>query len=355
MRYLMILCLFVMAGCGSQQPAEESAQETAAENNLRDPREVHLANIKQLSFGGENAEAYFSSDGTQLVFQSTRDTLKCDQIFTMHTDGTNVKMISNGLGRTTCAFWSPDNESIVYASTYLGGAECPPPPDYSKGYVWGVYADYDVFRADPDGTNLVRLTNMPGYDAEAVYSNDGSKILFTSARDNDLELYTMRPDGSDVKRLTHAIGYDGGAFFGPGDSLICWRADRRTTPEGIEDFQSLLAEEMVRPSALELFVMKADGTDERQVTQLGGANFCPYFFPDGKRLIFCSNHHDPDGREFDLFMVNVDGTGLEQITFTGEFDGFPMFSPDGKKLVFCSNRNGSRPHETNVFIADWVE
>jgi len=346
----------MLAGCsGGEQPGNASAEETAAVDSLRDAREVHLRNIRQLSFGGENAEAYFSMDGTKLVFQSTRDTLKCDQIFTMNTDGSNVKMISNGLGRTTCAFWSPDGESIIYASTYLDGPDCPPNPDFSQGYVWAVYPSYEIFRADPDGGNLVRLTNSPGYDAEAVYSNDGSKILFTSSRDNDLELYTMRPDGSDVKRLTHAIGYDGGAFFGPGDSLICFRADRRTTPEGIEDFQNLLAQGLIRPSALELFVMNADGTNERQVTDVGGANFCPYFFPDGKRLIFASNHHVQGGREFDLFMVNLDGTGLEQITFTPEFDGFPMFSPDGTKLVWCSNRHGSRPNETNVFIADWVE
>lgn len=355
MRYWIILCLLIVAGCGAEQPAENMEQEAAAEDSLRHPQEVHLANIRQLTFGGENAEAYFSKDGKKLIFQSTRDSVECDQIYTMNIDGSDVQMVSNGLGRTTCSFWAPDGESIVYGSTYLGSSECPPPPDMSMGYVWAVYDTYDVFRADADGSNLVRLTETPGYDAEAVYSNDGSKILFTSTRDGDLELYSMRPDGSEVTRLTNAIGYDGGAFFGPGDSLICFRADRRTTPEGIEEFQTLLAQGLVRPSALELFVMNADGTNERQVTDIGGANFCPYFHPDGKRLIFSTNHHSETGREFDLFMVNVDGTGLEQITFTGEFDGFPMFSPDGTKLVFCSNRNGSRPNETNVFIADWVE
>lgn len=320
-----------------------------------DPSEVHLRNIRQLTFGGENAEAYFSEDGRRLIFQSTRDTFACDQIFTMNVDGSDLRLVSNGLGRTTCAFWAPDGESIIYSSTYLGSTACPPPPDRAAGYVWAVYDTYDIFRADPDGGNPVRLTSTPGYDAEAVYSHDGSKILFTSSRDGDLELYTMRADGSDVRRLTNAPGYDGGGFFSPGDSLICYRADRRTDSAGIRDFRDLLARGLIRPGALEIHVIHADGSNDRQVTRLGGANFCPYFHPDSRRIIFSSNHHVAGGREFDLFMVNLDGTGLEQITFAGEFDGFPMFSPDGKQLVWCSNRRNARPGETNVFIADWVE
>ena len=337
--------------------AQEETDSTVAEENpsLRHADEVHLANLRQLTWGGQNAEAYFSSDGTQLIFQAMRDSMECDQIFTMNVDGAQQTMVSDGLGRTTCAFFAPDGGSIVYASTYLSGEACPPPPDHSQGYVWAVYAAFDIFRADPDGGNLVRLTDAPGYDAEAVYSHDGSRILFTSARDGDLELYTMRPDGSNVTRLTHAVGYDGGGFFSPNDSLICWRADRRTDSAGIHDFQDLLAQELIRPGNLELYVMRADGSEPRRISDLGAANFCPYFTPDGRRLIFSSNHHSDTKREFDLFVINLDGTGLHQITFTPEFDGFPMFSPDGTKLVWCSNRNGTVRGETNVFIADWVE
>jgi TolB protein len=355
-RLTLILLTLMMASCSKQEkaPAEQPAAE-AVTDSLRDPREVHLRNIRQLTFGGENAEAYFSADGQKLIFQSTRDTLACDQIFAMNIDGSGLVRLSNGLGRTTCSFWAPDGESIIYSSTYLGSVSCPPSPDRSAGYVWAVYDTYDIFRADPDGGNIVRLTSTPGYDAEAVYSHDGTRILFTSARDNDLELYTMRPDGSDVKRLTHAPGYDGGAFFSPGDSLICFRAGRPTDSAGIADFRALLARGLIRPGALEIYVMRADGTNERQVTHLGGANFCPFFHPDSRRIIFSSNHHVEGGREFDLFMVNVDGSGLERLTFTPEFDGFPMFSPDGKKLVWCSNRHDAKPGETNVFIADWVD
>jgi Tol biopolymer transport system component len=355
-RLIVILLMLAMASCrqAGQTPAEDQGR-TVASDSLRDPQEVHLSNIRQLSFGGENAEAYFSADGGKLIFQSTRDTLQCDQIFTMNADGSVLAMVSNGLGRTTCSYWAPDGESIIFSSTYQGSVSCPPPPDRAAGYVWAVYDTYDVFRADRDGGNLVRLTSTPGYDAEAVYSHSGSQIVFTSARDNDLEIYTMRPDGSDVRRLTHAPGYDGGPFFSPGDSLICFRAARPTDSAGIADFRALLERGLIRPGALEIYVMRADGSDQRQVTRLGGANFCPYFHPDSRRIVFSSNHHVEGGREFDLFMVNTDGTGLERITFTPEFDGFPMFSPDGTKLVWCSNRHNAKPGETNVFIADWVE
>jgi TolB protein len=356
-RSVFVLVLATVTfGCGGQEsPAPRSEGDAMVADTLGDPSEVHLRNIRQLSFGGENAEAYFSEDGRRLIFQSTRDTFACDQIFTMNVDGSDLRLVSNGLGRTTCSFWAPDGESIIYSSTYVGSTACPPPPDRSSGYVWAVYDTYDIFRADADGGNPVRLTSTPGYDAEAVYSHDGSKILFTSSRDGDLELYTMRADGSGVRRLTNSVGYDGGGFFSPGDSLICFRADRPTDAAGMKDFKDLLARGLIRPGALEIHVMSADGSNDRQVTKLGGANFCPYFHPDSRRIIFSSNHHVASGREFDLFLVNIDGTGLEQITFRGEFDGFPMFSPDGSRLVWCSNRNNAKPGETNVFIADWVE
>lgn len=343
-----------LLGCGlllslrSSGLAEPDSVSAAA-------REVHLQNITQLTFGGQNAEAYYSADGTRLIFQSTPDSLPCDQIYTMSSAGGPAVLVSTGRGRTTCSYWAPDGQSIIYSSTHLAGEDCPPPPDYSRGYVWAVYSSYDIFRARPDGSEPVPLTSAPGYDAEAVYSHDGSHILFTSSRDGDLELYTMRPDGQEVKRLTHRVGYDGGAFFSPGDSLICWRAGHPEDSAGRADFQALLAQDLIRPTRLELFVMRADGTEQRQVTTLGGANFCPYFTPDGKGLIFSSNHHSESGREFDLFLVDLEGGRLEQITFTPEFDGFPMFSPDGTRLVWCSNRLGKVRGETNVFVADWVK
>jgi len=353
--FLLIVTVATFGCGGGKNPPARTDSEATAADTLGDPREMHLRNIRQLSFGGENAEAYFDAFARRLIFQSTRDAFACDQIFTMNVDGSELQLVSNGLGRATCAYWAPDGESIIYSSTYLGSTACPQPPDRAAGYVWAVYDTYDVFRADPDGSNPVRLTTTSGYDAEAVYAHDGSKILFTSSRDGDLELYTMRPDGSDVRRLTNAVGYDGGGFFSPGDSLVCFRADRPSDPTAIQDFKDLLGRGLIRPVALEIFVMRADGSNERQVTKLGGANFCPYFHPDSKRIIFSSNHHVAGGREFDLFMVNVDGTGLEQITFRAEFDGFPMFSADGTELVWCSNRNNAKPGETNVFSADWVE
>jgi TolB protein len=352
---LLLATLIITACSGEQNTPEQTSADASPDATPGHAQEVHLSNIRQLTFGGENAEAYFSSDGSQLVFQSTRDTLQCDQIFTMGADGRNVRLVSTGKGRTTCAFWAPDGQSVIFGSTHLDRDACPEPPDFSLGYVWKVYNAFDIFRADPDGGNLVQLTSSPGYDAEAVYSNGGAKILFTSTRDGDLDLYTMNPDGSDVTRLTHTIGYDGGAFYSPGDSMICWRAGRPADAAAQTEYLELLAQELVRPSDLELYVARADGREVRQVTHLGGANFCPYFTPDGKRLIFSSNHHSESKREFDLFVIGIDGTGLEQITFTPDFDGFPMFSRDGTKLVWCSNRNNAKRGETNVFIADWVE
>jgi Tol biopolymer transport system component len=319
------------------------------------PGETHLANIRQLTFEGENAEAYFSFDGTQLIFQSTRGEHGCDQIYMMGVDGSDLRRVSNGLGRTTCAYFLADDERILYASTHADAAACPPPPDHSRGYVWPIYASYEIYSARPDGSDLHALTNAPGYDAEATVGPDGT-IVFTSVRDGDLELYSMAPDGSNVKRLTHEVGYDGGAFFSPDGTKIVYRAHHPTDPEAIADYQALLAQNLIRPGELEVFVMNADGSDKRQVTDAGGASFCPFFHPSGEKIIFASNLHDPEGRDFELYMVGIDGTGLERITHNATFDGFPMFSPDGRQLVFCSNRAtpaGSR--DTHVFVADWIE
>jgi len=322
---------------------------------LRLPQEKHLSNIRQLSFGGENAEAYFSGDGKKLIFQSTRDGRGCDQIYTMNIDGSDVQMVSTGKGRTTCSYYYPDGKRITYSSTHLAGADCPPKPDFSRGYVWAIYPGYDIFSAAPNGSDLKQVTKTPGYDAESVISPNGKKIAFTSMRDGDLDIYTMDIDGKNVKRLTNEIGYDGGPFWSYDNEWIVFRAHHPKTEKDIDDYKSLLKENLIRPTALEIWVMKADGSGKRQLTNNSKANFAPYFFPDGKRVIFASNVNDPKGRDFDLYTINIDGSGLERITFNPTFDGFPMFSPDGKKLVFASNRNFKTEGETNVFIADWVE
>jgi Tol biopolymer transport system component len=273
----------------------------------------------------------------------------------MDRDGGNVRRVSSGKGRTTCSYIFPGGKTILYASTYLSGDACPPNPDYSKGYVWKLYPSYEIFTANADGSAIKRLTNNPGYDAEATLSPDGKTIIFTSLRHGDLDLYTMRADGTHVKRITKELGYDGGAFFSRDGKRIVWRASRPKTADEIAAYRELIAESQIRPMALELYVADADGKNARQVTKNGAANFGPYFFPDAKRIIYASNVADPGGRNFDLWMVNDDGTGAQQLTFNETFDGFPMFSPDGKTLVFASNRNAKVKGETNLFVADWVE
>jgi Tol biopolymer transport system component len=338
--------------------ASNIGKSNAAQNNappLLLPDEKHLRNLKQLTFGGENAEAYFSSDGKQLIFQSTREGRACDQIYTMNIDGSNAKMISTGDGRTTCSYIFPGGRRILYSSTHLGSKECPPRPDFSQGYVWAVYPSFDIFTAKPDGSDLKQLTNTAGYDAETTITLDGKKLVFTSMRDGDLEIYTMKADGTNVKRLTNELGYDGGPFWSYDGKQIVYRASHPQTEQQKADYIRLLKQNLIRPTTLEIWVMNADGSNKRQVTRNGKANFGPYFFPDGKRIIFSSNMDDPRGRNFDLYRINVDGTGLERLTFNPTFDGFPMFSPNGKKLVFASNRNAAKEGDTNIFIADWVE
>lgn len=316
--------------------------------------EQYFRNVRQLTFGGQNAEAYFSYDASQLIYQATVDTFDCDQIFTMKADGTNKQLVSTGLGRTTCSFIAPDGNSIIYASTHLGGKECPPEPDMSQGYVWALYDSYEIFRADMDGSNLTRLTNSPGYDAEAVYSPGGEEIVFTSTRTGDLELFIMSPDGSSIEQITNQPGYDGGAFFSYNGQWICWRASR---PKGEElaDYRRLLKQGLIRPSQLDLYIMNLADRKPIRLTDNGAANFGPYFHPDGKHLIFSSNLHDTQNRRrFDLFLINIETKEISQVTYNQSFDGFPMFSHDGTKLVFASNRDNNKRYETNVFIADWV-
>jgi TolB protein len=356
MKSLPVLFL-ILTAIASLEIAGKSGAPVAQDGATATPpqAEKHLRNIRQLTFGGENAEAYFSADGNQLIFQSKRDGRDCDQIYTMGADGKNARMVSTGTGRTTCSYFFPKSRRILYSSTHMGGAACPPKPDYSRGYVWAIYPSYDIFTARPDGSDLKRLTETPGYDAEATISTDGRRIVFTSMRDGDLDIYTMDASGKNVRRLTSELGYDGGPFFSADGKQIVYRAYHPKTPAEIARYKAKLAENLIEPNVFEIWVMNSDGTQKRQVTRLGAASFAPYFFPDARRIIFASNVNDPKGRNFDLYAVNVDGTGLERITYNESFDGFPMFSPDGRKLVFASNRDAQVRGETNVFIADWAE
>jgi len=346
-RFFVAVILMAAAGCGPSLRAQGRERPPEA-------GETFFGKLTQITFGGQNAEAYFSASGRQLILQRTESDTTCDQQYVVNVDGSGLRRVSNGLGRTTCGYFYAGDQRILYASTFHHSTRCPPPPDMSRGYVWALY-DFDIYTSKPDGSDLQRLTDTPGYDAEATLSPDGKRLVFTSVRDGDLELYTMNVDGSDVRRITRRPGYDGGAFYSRDGTMLVWRAGYPETPEAVASYQGLLKQNLVRPSQMEIWVAGVDGSNARQVTRLGGANFAPYFTPDGKRILFASNHTNPRGRNFDLYLINLDGTGLTQVTRHGDFDSFPMFSPDGKKLVFASNRYGAVAGETNIFVADWVE
>ncbi|MBI4168741.1 MAG: M28 family peptidase [Acidobacteria bacterium] len=318
------------------------------------PGERHLADLRQLTFGGENAEAYFSPDGRRLIFQATTPGAGCDQEYVMDLATGETTRVSTGRGRTTCGYFDwPEADRIIYASTHGSGEGCPPPPDHSRGYVWALYDSYDIYEARPDGSDVRRLTETPGYDAEATWCHRGGRLVFTSARDGDLDLYVMDEAGS-ARRLTNEPGYDGGAVFSPDCSEIAWRASRHQGGD-LEEYRRLLKDGLVRPHVLEIYIMKADGTGRRQITSNGAANFCPTFTADGSRIIYASNAGSRGGREFDLWLVDKAGGEPERITFAPGFDGFPHFSPDGRWIVWASNRADPASRETNLFIARWAE
>lgn len=333
--------------------------------------ERHFKNIKQLTFGRQNAEAYFSFSGNKLIFQSTNNWMKdtyaatlkpddiplgCYQMYVMDLDSESVRLVSTGSGATTCGYFFPGDRRVLYSSTHLHGPNCPPKPKREGAYRWAL-DDYDLFAARIDGQEMQRLTNTPGYDAEATVSPDGKTIIWTSVRDGDLDIYAMDLDGSHHRRLTDDVGYDGGAFFSPDSKRIVYRASHPTDPAEIAHYKELLGQRLVEPGQLELFIMNADGSGKRQVTSNGASNFSPFFHPDGKRIVFSSNieTRGEGGRpSFHLYLVGDDGTGLERLTFEGEFNSFPMFSPDGKRVVWVSDRNAKQPGEFNVFLAEWV-
>jgi Tol biopolymer transport system component len=346
------------------KPAAESPEvQPPAPDTLRYESEVHLKNMRQLTFGGDNAEAYWSNDSRYLTFQATRPqwNASCDQIFLIDTretvDTAKIpQLVSTGKGRTTCSYFMPGDSTILYASTHEADENCPPAPDRTVDgkYVWPIYASFDIYVADRKGNVIKKLTNEPGYDAEATVSPKGDKIVFTSMRSGDLELYTMDIDGGNVKQITNGLGYDGGAFFSPDGSQLVFRASRPTTEEDVKVYKDLLAKNLVQPTNMELYVCNADGSELKQITNLGKANWAPYFLPDGKSILFSSNHQSERGFQFNLYKINLDGSGLEQVTFDPVFDSFPMFSPDGKLLAFSSNRNNGGTRSTNLFIAEWV-
>ena len=324
--------------------------------------EKHLKNIRQLTFGGNNAEAYFSRNDKYISFQSDNKQwgLECDQIFYLDlkkdTKTKKPNLISTGLGRTTCSFFMPNGKSVVYASTHeAGGHACPMPPDMGKKYLWAVYETFDIYVADLKGKIKKQLTNTPGYDAEATISPDGKSIVFTSTRNGDLDLYIMDIDGKNVRQITHELGYDGGAFFSPDSKKLVFRASRFSNEDEKEEYKENLKKNLVAPTNMEIFTCNVDGSDLKQITNLGKANWAPYFTPKGDKIIFASNHHSQRGYDFQLYMINTDGTNLQKITTESNFNAFPMFSYDGKKLIFSSNRDNGGTRDTNLFIADWVD
>jgi TolB protein len=375
MKYVLPIAIFA-AACSSSvdTPAQEVyesdtmptlsiySNSTAIRPELVYPEEKYFQNMRQLTFGGDNAEAYWSFDNTKMTFQVTNPDwgVECDQIYWLDVDNYQYSdgippRVSTGGGRTTCAYFMPGDTSILYASTHLHGFECPEEPDKSEGYVWPIYPTFDIFVANLKGEIIHRLTDRIGYDAEATVSPKGDKIVFTSDRSGDLELWTMNIDGSDKRQVTSGLGYDGGAFFSPCGTKLVFRASRPQTPEAQAEYKDLLSKGLVKPADMEIYVCNVDGSDLRQVTNLGGANWAPYYHPSGEKILFSSNHHSERGFPFNIFMINEDGTDLQQITFDTSFDAFPMFSFDGKKLLFSSNRFNGGTRETNVFVVDWVE
>jgi Tol biopolymer transport system component len=361
--FMLFSLLFVLS-CKKDKTQEIKNKDTAEtqKDTLIYPEERHFKSIRQVTFGGDNAEAYWSFDDKQIVFQSNNAkwNVGCDQLFLMNAEQTfdsiPPPMISTGKGRTTCAYFLPDNKHFVYGSTHLGGDACPDAPLRKSGkYVWPIYDSYDIFMADLEGNILKQLTNEKGYDAEATVSPKGDKIVFTSMRSGDLELYTMNLDGSDVKQITYELGYDGGAFFSPDGTKLIFRSSRPKTEEEIKAYKDLLAQGLVEPTEMELYICNADGSDLRQLTDLGNANWSPFFHPSGEKILFSSNFEAERGFPFNLYLIDLDGKNLERVTHGETFDAFPVFSNDGKKLAFSSNRNNGGGRDTNLFIAEWQD
>ena len=318
--FLSLILLFLLS-CSNSSNKDTSVKK---EESLIYAKETHFKNMKQLTFAGENAEAYWSFDDSKLIFQATNEDWgqSCDQIYIIDTNNYNLKyekprMVSLGLGRTTCSYFMPGDTTIIYASTHLEDAKCPHVPErrVNGRYVWPIYDSYDIFIADLEGNIIKRLTNHDGYDAEATVSPLGDKIVFTSIRSGDLELYTCNIDGSEIKQVTDQLGYDGGAFFSHDGKKLVFRSSRPKTEKEIKEYKDLLSNGLVQPTKMEIYTCNIDGSELKQVTDLGNANWSPFFHPSNKKIIFCSNHESKIGFPFNLYMIDVDGKNLEQITY----------------------------------------
>ncbi len=303
---LFALPIILIFTASTKKQVYESSKDT-----LRFAGESHLRNIRQLTFGGNNAEAYWSFNNNQLIFQSDWNKINrqpCDQIFKMNVDGSpqengkQYSLISTGKGRTTCSYFL-NNGKVVYASTHESGDKCPESEMFAAGrYVWPLHKSYEIYIANNDGTDPKILIGGEGYDAEATVSPDGKYVIFTSTRSGDLELWRYEIKTKKYLQLTNILGYDGGAFFSRDSKHIVWRASR---PQGLEaeSYKKLLADGYVEPKELNIFMADIDGKNAKQVTKLPGANWAPFFHPDGKKS--CSVQiitHWTKGEEFLIFL-----------------------------------------------------
>jgi len=363
MNRLLAFLLLALAPAACQLPhGADTKFSTSLESadELIEPGETHFKHLWMLTDGGENAEAYWSFDGKSLSFQRRipREGIDCDRIFVVSADGGLAEQVSNGRGVTTCSYYMPNGAEVLFASTHGEQDDCPPKPDFSQGYVWPIHPEFDIWVTDLESGMSRTLIGGPGYDAEATVSPTGDRIVFTSTRTGDLELFTCDLDGGNIVQVTDALGYDGGAFFSHDGTQLVFRATGFTPGQEAEEgatYMRLLEDDKVRPHTMDIYLINADGSDRRKLTDLGGASFAPSFYPDDARIMFSTNHHDPrdPARNFDLFSMTTEGTDLERITTFEGFDSFPLFSPDGRFVAFASNRGNTEPGDTNVFIAEW--
>jgi Tol biopolymer transport system component len=348
---LIVAIPLLLAALAAQHPptGPDAAVALSAEEVAR-LEARHLTNIRQVTFGLAKAgEGYFSPDGHSIIFQAVPHV--APSIFhrpAPDEDGYQIylgalaedaplRMISTGRGRCTCPFFHPSGKSVLFASTHLNprtDAEPPRGPAYSRTarYRWEFPESMDIFTADLDGKILNRLTDAPGYDAEASYSPDGSRIVFTSFRDGDAEIYVMDADGRSPRRITHARGYDGGPFFSPDGKQIVYRSDRKGN------------------DLLQIYLNNAQGTAERALTHDEFVNWGPYFHPSGRHIIYATSRHGHTN--YELYLMDVDTGRLERITYHEGFDGLPVFSPDGKRLMWTSSGRVA-DRKSQLFIADF--
>ena len=339
-----MFCLIILAASLGQRPATTPVQtvdDMASESKS-------LKNVRQVTFGFAQAgEGYFRPDGKAIIFQAVPNTppsifhTPTDneteyQIFSSDlTPNATPKMVSTGKGACTCGYFAPDGKSILFASSHLN-----PTPSEAKGpaysrtdrYKWKFPIGMDIFKADLDGKNLVQLTKTNGYDAEGSYSPDGKKIIFTSFRDGNAEIYIMDADGSNSRRITDKAGYDGGPFFSPDGKKIIYRSDRKDN------------------DLLQVFINNLEGTDERALTNNEFVNWGPSFHPDSRHILYATSRHGH--QNYELYLMDTETGKEERITYHDGFDGLPVFSPDGKKLMWTSSGR-TADKKSQLFIADF--